>query len=70
MLAGHERAEVPELLGILTGESPHDRLVEFVVTTRSTLPAKPFSDDTVIVDMPVAPTLTGTLVGLADIAKS
>ena len=55
---------------MLVEERLHDRLVEFSPIARATVPAKPFRDDTVIVDTPAAPTLAGTLVGLAVIAKS
>ena len=41
------------------------RFVEFVVTARVTVPAKPLSGATVIVEVAVAPALTFTLVGLA-----
>ena len=54
---------------MLVGEL-HDRLVEFVVTTKSTVRAKPFRGDTMIVELPIAPTLAGTLRGLAVIEKS
>jgi hypothetical protein len=55
---------------MIVEERVQDRLVEFFPIVRATVPAKPFRDDTVIVDTPVAPTLAGTLVGLAVIAKS
>jgi hypothetical protein len=55
---------------MLVEERLHERLVEFFPIVRATVPAKPFKDDTVIVDTPAAPTLAGTLVGLAVIAKS
>ena len=41
------------------------RLVELVVTARVTVPAKPFTGATVIVELAVAPALTFRLVGLA-----
>jgi hypothetical protein len=50
----------------LVGETVHDVL--FV--TRSTLAEKPFDPVTVMVDWPVVPALTGTLVELAVITKS
>jgi len=40
-----------------------DRLVEFVVTTRVTVPVKPFTGETVIVDVPGELVLTVRLVG-------
>jgi hypothetical protein len=48
----------------------HDRLVEFVATTRLTVPANPLIGETVIVEVPATPTFTVTLLGLADIVKS
>ena len=36
----------------------------------ATVPVKPLTGATVIVEVPVAPTLTGTLVGLAITVKS
>ena len=41
------------------------RLVELVVTASVTVPAKPLSGATVIVDEAIAPAFTFTLVGLA-----
>jgi hypothetical protein len=66
----HESVEVPEPPVILVDDSEHDRLVELVVTARPTVPAKPFTGATVIVEVPATPVLTGTLVGLAVIVKS
>jgi hypothetical protein len=45
-------------------------LVELVVTVRVTVPINPFSDDTVMVELPATLTLTVMVVGLADIVKS
>ena len=45
-------------------------LEELVATVRVTVPINPFSDATVIVELPATSTLTVTVVGLADIAKS
>jgi hypothetical protein len=47
-----------------------ERLVELVVTVRVTVPVKPFSVAMVIVELPVAPALTVTLVGFAEMEKS
>ena len=66
----HDRVEVPEPPVIKEEESVHDRLAELVVTTRATVPAKPFSGLTVTIDVPAVPALTVTLVGLALIEKS
>ena len=66
----HERVEVPEpvtLVGVRVQVMPVDGLV---VAVRLTTPAKPLTAVMVIVEVPVAPTLTVTLVGLAVIVKS
>src|SRR2546430_7560797 len=42
----------------------------FRSTARVTVPVNPFSGDTVIVEMPVAPAFTFMLVGLAEMEKS
>jgi hypothetical protein len=62
--------EVPEPPVILVGESVQDRLVEFVVTTRVTVPVKPFSEATVIVEVAGTLTLVETVVALAVRLKS
>ena len=61
----HDRFAVPEPV-TLGGDSVHDVLL----VVRLTTPAKPFTAVSVIVEVPVAFTLTLTLVGLAEIAKS
>jgi hypothetical protein len=61
---------VPEPALTLVEVRVHDRLVELVVTARVTVPAKPFTGATVIVEVPATPALTVTLVGLAVIVKS
>jgi len=48
----------------------HDRLVEFVVTARVTVPANPLSGATVIVEVPATLALTVMLVVLAVTVKS
>jgi hypothetical protein len=45
-------------------------LEELVATVRVTVPINPFSDETVMVELPGTPALTVTVVGLADIVKS
>jgi hypothetical protein len=70
MVAEHDRAEEPEPIGMLVAESVHERLVELVVTTRVTVPAKPLIGTTVIVEGPATLALTVTLVGLALMVKS
>ena len=61
---------MPEPPGTLRGVRVHERFVEFVVGERLTVPVKPFTGATVIVEAPPVLTLTGTVVGLADIVKS
>jgi len=56
---------VPEPPVMLVALRVQTRFVEFVVTARVTVPAKPLSGATVIVEVAVAPALTFTLVGLA-----
>ncbi len=66
----HDRVEPPEPPVILVDERAQTRFVEFVVTARATVPVKPFSGATVIAEVPLAPALTLTLVGLAVTLKS
>ena len=61
---------MPEPPVILVEDNVHDRLVELVVTARVTVPAKPFTGATVIVEVPVTPAFTVTLVVLAVTVKS
>ena len=70
MDAEQEREEVPEPPAMLVEDNVHDRLVELVVTASVTVPVKPFTGATVIVDVPVTPALTVTLVALAVTVKS
>jgi hypothetical protein len=52
---------------MLVEDRVQDRFVEFVVTPRVTVPAKPVEPGaTVIVEVPAAPALEVTLVGLAE----
>jgi hypothetical protein len=64
------RVEVPDPPVMLVEESVHERFVELVVTARPTVPEKPFTGATVIVEVPATPTLTVTLVGIAVMVKS
>ncbi len=48
----------------------HERFVELVVTARATVPVNPARGLTVMLELPAAPTLTFTFVGLADRVKS
>lgn len=61
---------MPDPPVIVPGLRVHDRLVELVVTSKLTVPAKPLIDVTVAVDVLATPTFTVTLLGLADIVKS
>lgn len=65
----HDSVEVPEPLAILVGESVQRRLVE-LTTVRETVPVKPFTGATVIVEVPELPWTIETLVGFAEIVKS
>ena len=65
-----DRIEFPEPPVIVGGDRVQEMLEELVVTVRVTVPINPFSDDTVMVELPSTPALTVTVVGLADIAKS
>jgi len=66
----HDSVEVPEPPVMLVALRVQTRLVELVVTASVTVPVKPFTGATVIVEVAVAPALTGTLVGLAVTVKS
>jgi hypothetical protein len=65
-----DSVDVPEPPVILVELNVHDRLVELVVTARPTVPVKPFTGATVIVEVAAAPASTETLVGLAVIVRS
>ncbi len=62
--------ELPEPPLILVEVRVHERLEELVVTVKVTVPVNPFTGVTVTVDVPPVPTVTETLVGLAEIVKS
>jgi hypothetical protein len=66
----HERADVPEPPAMLVELREQTRTVEFVVVARLTVPVKPLSGATVIVEFPSTSELTVELVGLAVIVKS
>jgi len=70
MVAEQDRVEVPEPPVILVEDNVHERLVELVVTARVTVPAKPFTGATVIVEVPATPAFAVTLVALAVTVKS
>ena len=68
----HDRVvvpEVPRLIEVAESEqlNPDDGEVEFV---RATVPVKPLTDVTLIVELPTAPAKTVTLDGLAVTMKS
>jgi hypothetical protein len=64
-----EVPEVPRLIEVVESEhvSPDAGEVEFV---RATLPVKPFTDVTLMVELPTAPASTVRLDGLVVIVKS
>jgi len=61
----HDRVELPEPVR-LAGDAIH----EVLLVARLTVPAKPFSPVTVMVEVTVEPALPVTLVGLTEIVKS
>ena len=61
----HDRVELPEPETV-EGEAVH----RVLLVDRLTIPAKPFSPDTVIVEVSVEPTLPATPVGLTAMVKS
>lgn len=61
----HDGVEVPDPPAIEVVDRIQDKLVELVVTARVTVPVKPLSGLTVMIDVAVAPAFTFTLVGLA-----
>jgi hypothetical protein len=65
-----DRVAEPEPPARVVDDSLHERLVELVVTVRVTVPVKPFRGATVMVEVPLAPGSTVTLVGLDEIVKS
>ena len=70
-----ERAEVPDVIELLrvtlVGDNVHVRPVDGeTVSERVTVPVKPFSAVTVIVETPAVPRTTVRLVGLAAKLKS
>ena len=69
-LPWQDRVEIPEPPLMVVALRVQTKFVELVVTARVTVPAKPLSEATVIVDVAVAPAFTFTLVGLAVTVKS
>ena len=70
MLAEQDSVDVPEPPVMLVAERVQDRFVEFVVTARATVPVKPFTGATVIIEVPATPAFTVMLVVLAVTVKS
>ena len=73
MLAGdaiHDRAEVPDPPVMDIAVRVQDMFVELVVTTRFTVPAKPFTGTTAMMEVALTPAFMVEIVGLADIVKS
>jgi hypothetical protein len=66
----HDRVELPEPPVILTEDREQIKLVELAVTAKVTVPVKLFNGATDMVEVPLAPALTETLVGLAVMLKS
>jgi hypothetical protein len=66
----HESVELPVPPLIEDGVSEHDRLVEFELTERATVPVKPLTGKRLIAEEPELPALTETDVGLDAIVKS
>ena len=65
-----DRVDDPEPPVMLVEERLHVRLVELVVVDRVTVPVKPLSEATVIVEVAATPAFAVTVVGLAVIPKS
>ena len=65
----HDKVEEPEPPVIVVGDNEQDRFVELVATASVTVSVNPFCGVTVIVDVPVTPALTATLVRLAVTVK-
>jgi hypothetical protein len=66
----HVSVGAPEPPATLIEESVQDKLVELVVMARVTVPAKPLSGATVMVEVPDTPAFAVTLVRLAVTVKS
>lgn len=70
VVAEHDRVEVPEPVTLVAVRVQVIPAAGLLVEVKPTIPAKPFTAVTVIVDVPAWLTLTASLVGLAAIAKS
>jgi hypothetical protein len=55
---------------MIVDDKVHDRFVEFVVTASATVPVKPLTGVTVIVEAPATPLSPVRLVGVAVTVKS
>jgi hypothetical protein len=62
--------ELPEPPEIVVGDSVQVRLVELETIERLTVPVKPFSGVTVIVELPRLPAFTAICCGFAEMVKS
>lgn len=65
-----DNVEEPEPPDTVVAVSEHDSPVELVLTTRVTVPLKPFRGLIVIIEFPELPTVCVRSVGFADIPKS
>jgi len=66
----HDSVEAPEPLVMVVAVNEQTRLVEFVVAARLTVPVKPLTGKTEIVEVPAALTVVETVVGIAVTLKS
>jgi hypothetical protein len=66
----HDRVDVPVPPLIDDEDNVQDKLVEFVVTVRLTVPENPFNGDTVIVEIAAVPAVVVTVIGFAVAEKS
>ena len=65
-----DSADVPEPVATIIEERVHDMLVEFGVKVRLTVPAKPLTGATTMVEVAVVPVLPVTLAGMDETVKS
>ena len=70
MEAAQVRLDPPEPPVMLVEERVQERLDEFVVTVRVTVPVKPLTGIIVMADVPAVPCVAVTVVGFATIVKS
>jgi hypothetical protein len=65
-----ERVEFPEPPVVEVTVRVQTRLVELAITARVTVPAKPFSGATAMMEVALTPAFMVEIFGLADIVKS